>query len=218
MPEVEETLAGWHFAGHTLRDGTPLPKAGEILPEIVDPVPCVRGYHASVRAIDALGYAPGAFVARVELRGEIVPHGDSTDKHAASVRVGLTDYIDATDVLLSFARQCALDVIEIWDAPPVVVQFLTTGRKDLRHAARGASAAAGDAGWGASAAVWAAARTAVWAAAWNTTWDAAWVAASAAMDAASAAAWNASAAASAAAREAQNALLERNLKDLLGIA
>ena len=80
------TIEGWHFASDTLRDGSPLPRAGDVSAVIADPMPCIRGWHASDRAIDALSYAPGPYVARVRLLGEIVAHGDPTDKHAASQR------------------------------------------------------------------------------------------------------------------------------------
>ena len=58
-----------------------------------------------------------------------------------------------------FACQCALDVIHLWNAPPIVKRYLKTGNEKLR-------AAAGDAAWAAAgAAAWAAARAAARAAA-----------------------------------------------------
>ena len=57
-----------------------------------------------------------------------------------------------------FACQCALDVIHLWNAPPIVKRYLKTGNEKLR-------AAAGDAAWAAAgAAAWAAARAAAGAA------------------------------------------------------
>ena len=62
-----------------------------------------------------------------------------------------------------FARQCALDVIHLWNAPPIVKRYLKTGNEKLRAAAWDAAwDAAGDA---AGDAAWAAARAAAWAAA-----------------------------------------------------
>ena len=86
---------------------------------------------------------------------------------------------DATEPLRSFARQCALDVIHLWDAPAVVRQYLETGDESLRDAARYAARAAA---WDAARdAAWDAARDAAWAAAWDAAraaaWDAAWDAA-----------------------------------------
>ena len=63
-----------------------------------------------------------------------------------------------------FACQCALDVIHLWDAPPIVKKYLKTGNEKLRAAAMDAAwAAAGDAAW---AAARDAARDAAGAAAW----------------------------------------------------
>ena len=52
-----------------------------------------------------------------------------------------------------FARECALDVIHLWDAPPIVKKYLETGDEKLRAAA-----------WAAAWAARAAARAAAWAA------------------------------------------------------
>lgn len=102
-------------------------------------------------------------VARVRLHGSVIPHGDPTDKYAASNRVGLSDYHDADDVLRAFACRCALDVAHRWDPPTVVMQYLQ-GDDTARAAARGAArAAARAAAW---AAAWVAARAAARGAAW----------------------------------------------------
>jgi hypothetical protein len=62
-------------------------------------------------------------------------------------------------MLRDFARQCALDVVHLWDCPPIVKEYLTTGDESLWAAAR-------DAAWAAAwAAAWDAARAAAWAAA-----------------------------------------------------
>ena len=69
-----------------------------------------------------------------------------------------------------FGCQCALDVIHLWDAPPVVKKYLKTGDESLRAAAW---AAAGDAARAAAgAAAGDAARAAAWAAAWAAAGDA----------------------------------------------
>jgi hypothetical protein len=73
-------LQAWHFTTDTLRDGRPIPSAGEWL-ECVGPlVPGRKGLHGSERLIDALRYAPGLRLHRVELDGEIhaashIPYG-----------------------------------------------------------------------------------------------------------------------------------------------
>ena len=64
---------------------------------------CENGMHASLRALDALQYAPSAIVCRVELSGEIV-EGD--DKLCARHRKVLA-MADATKTLHEFACWCA---------------------------------------------------------------------------------------------------------------
>ena len=149
--------AWWFSAAATLPndDGRPV-VLGETL--TVDPakvVPCKFGLHASASAFDALQYAPGPILWRVELGGKIVPHGDPVDKYAASERTAIAGGIDVSPLLWEFARKCALGVLHLWDAPQVVRDYLT-GDESLR-------AAAWDA---ASAAAWDAASAAAWAAAW----------------------------------------------------
>jgi len=214
----------WHFLASgpdgqpVLRDGRPL-VVGQWYEHDGPLVMCESGYHASVLALDALGYAPGAFVSLCEVDGTI-EYG--TDKLVATRRRALWCY-DATEVLRLFARQCALDVADLWEMPDIVRQYLETGDESIR-------AAAWDAAWDAaraeSASPWAA-NAAAWGAAWAATnyADASVAASAAARDAARSAAnavaryaaWGtpnyaaASAAASTAARNTQNATLESML-------
>ncbi len=182
----------WHFLRlkdgvPVLRDGvTPAPALGEWLDHPGPVRICESGLHASWRVIDALKYLEweGAVACLVEVEGVAA---EQDDKLACSRR-RIVAIADADDILRTFAREQALLVIHLWDAPPVVREFLETGREDLRAAAW---AAARDAAW-------AAARAAAWAAAW----DAAWAAARAA---ARAAAWDA---AWAAAHQSASDLLE----------
>lgn len=181
-------MKAWHFHnGSTLRDGRPLPKVGETIVHDGEPILCVQGLHASIRPLDALRYAPGAWVDRVEVGGTVV-HGD--DKLVATERTTLWR-LDATDVLRRFVRRCALDVAHLWDAPEVVVKYLKTGDTSLRVAAEKAVGDAAQdaervAAWDAAQAsvratcytddhtVFAAgARYAAWAAAWAAARDAA---------------------------------------------
>lgn len=94
----------WHFSGPTLRDGSPLPAVGVRLPWIDDIKPCRSGYHASIRPIDALRYAPGPYVAQVRLHGAMIEHGDPVDKIVAQSRECVTAYVDVTDTLRAFSR------------------------------------------------------------------------------------------------------------------
>ncbi len=167
----QEVLTAFHFVADTLRDGRPVPADGELLVHDGEVRLCAQGLHASIDAFDALQYAPGNTLCLVELTGTIV-RGD--DKVAASER-RIIKRIDAEPLMREFARWSALQVIELWDAPDVVRQYLTTGDESLRDAAQAA----------ARAAAWAAARDAAWAAALP-----------ASRDAARAAAWDAARAAS----------------------
>lgn len=95
-------MEAWHF----LRDdgctgyGALRPTVGETLKVSGRIVPCLNGLHASVRALDALQYAPGSLLCRVELSGSIVEHNG--DKVVAPKRKILWMY-DASSVLHSFA-------------------------------------------------------------------------------------------------------------------
>ncbi len=161
---------------------------GETLTVEGEIVPCERGLHASASAYDALMYAPGPLLWRVELGGTIVAHGDPVDKFAASKRTTLAGGIDVTAALREFARWCALQVIHLWDAPDVVRQYLETGDESLRAAAAGA---AGAAAWDAAREARTAAAGAAGAAAWAAAREARDAAAGAARAAAGAAAWEA---------------------------
>lgn len=190
---MTDPILAWHFVSGplpgVLRDGCPVPADGEWLEHKGEIVPCESGLHASVRAIDALRYAPGQIVCRVELDGEIVKH--DSDKIVGRRRRVLWR-ADAGDVLRAFACDRAMSVASLWGMPDVVRQYLTTCDPSLRDAAWGvASAAARAASAAAKAAAWAAA----WAASdvsWGAASAAAWgVASAAASAAAMAAAWDA---------------------------
>jgi hypothetical protein len=186
----------YHFTSDKLRDGRPIPAIGEWLTYDGEVKICVSGLHASADPFDALQYAPGHMLHKVVLKG-VVERQD--DKVVARSRKILAT-IDATELLRRFARQQALSVIHLWDAPPIVKEYLETRDERLQAAAAGA---ARDAAWAARAAANAAAEAA-WAAA-NAAAGAAWAAANAAAKAARAAAWAARAAARAAAWAARAA-------------
>jgi hypothetical protein len=151
---MDKYARAYHFVGDTLRDGRPVPANGEWLTHDGDCVICESGLHASRDPLDALQYAPGSILCLVDC-GQI--EGEQNDKFVCRKR-RIVARFDATTMLREFARKCALDVLHLWDAPPVVREYLETGGEDIRAAAR--------------------------AAAWDAAWDAAWAAA---MDAAMAA-------------------------------
>lgn len=133
-------MLAYHFTGERLHNGQPIPGIGEWLVHDGPIVPCESGLHASEHPYDALGYAPGPMLHLVELEGDLVEHNG--DKWVGRQRRILAS-IDATGLLGEFARWCAWQVIDLWEAPPVVRTYLTTGDPVVR-------AAAGEAAWAAT--------------------------------------------------------------------
>ena len=207
-------MKAWHFVGDTLRDGRPIPDDGVKLVHEGKLEMCVSGLHASLEPFDALRYSPGNFLCYVECEGEIIYGNDKVDCTERTI----IKRMDVESLLWKFAREQALSVIHLWDAPNVVKEYLETGNEGLRAAAWSAARAAAkyaakDAARDAArAAAKYAARDAARAAAKYAAKDAArdaakYAAKDAARDAARAAAWAAAkdaawAAASAAARDA----------------
>ena len=109
---------------------------------------CHSGLHASRRILDAVNYAPGPILCRVECNGDVI---EEDDKLVCRRRTYLA-VVDASEMLCKFARLCAQDVVDKWDTPSVVREYLRTGDEELRAAARAAS-------WAAS---WDAAKAASW--------------------------------------------------------
>jgi hypothetical protein len=170
-------MKAWHFTGATLRDGRPIPPVGEWLIHEGEAEMCVSGLHASVRILDALNYAPGTAIHRVECDDIVEQQGDKLLCRCRKITASLTEE-QGEKILREFARYCARSVLHLWEAPDVVKRYLRTGDESLRAAA-----------W---AAAWDAARAAAWDAARAAAWDAARAAAGdAAWDAARAAAWDA---------------------------
>ena len=180
--ESAPEIIGWHFASDKLRDDRPLPKKGETLTHTGDVVACpddddlirgAGGLHASVRALDALKHAPGFRVARVRLSGTVVAHGSPVDKHAASERTNLTDYVDARAVVVAWAFAVAdhavrVDAVAALRAAAGVESMPRAKRKSLLAAAESLEKLptidSRTAAWAARDAAVAAASTAAWAA------------------------------------------------------
>ena len=186
---MSKPVLAYHFTdGYHLRDGQPLEMGREYVFD-GEPEMCVRGYHASRNVFDALEYAPGATLSRVECR-EVT---EECDDKIVCRRRRVIATIDATKILRRFARLCAFDVIHLWDAPEIVIRYLKTGDESIRDAARAAArdaanAAARPAEWNAAMAAarsigprsigrdaaMAAARDAAMSAAMSAAWAAAW--------------------------------------------
>src|SRR3990167_2927526 len=123
---------------------------------------CAHGMHASTHALDALSYAPGPVVCRVELLGERL---DYKDKSCARARRVLW-IADATTILHEFACTVATDALHLAEARGARVHphswaAIETKRRWLRGEATDAELHA------AQSAAWSAARSAAWSAAWG---------------------------------------------------
>jgi hypothetical protein len=155
-------MKAWHFVGGTLRDGRPVPVDGEWLVHDGPVVICESGLHASVDVWDALRYAPGPVLCRVDVGGVVL---EGIDKIVASRR-RIVERVDLANDLRRFACDEALRAAHLWDMPDVVRDYLTTRDDSLREAAAEAARSA----WAFSAAdatadaAKAAGRAAAWAA------------------------------------------------------
>jgi hypothetical protein len=189
-------MLAWHF----LRDDQRLSYPPHTLVEVgqkmtVEPPLelCRWGLHASKRALDALGYAPGIIACRVELSGEIL---EDDDKVCATERTVLS-MIDATNILHEFACWCAEQALlrereagqkpnpRIWAAieakrkwlrGEITDSELETAKDAARDAAKTAAVAAAYTAWAAAYAADQTARAAAWEAAWDAAREAAWTA------------------------------------------
>ena len=134
-------IEAWHFVNDTLRDGQPVPADGETLVHDGKLRLCLSGLHASEDILDALGYAPGHTICRVQCGG-VVERGD--DKLVCSERTILWR-VDGSELLLEFARWSALQVVHLWEPPDVVLNYLKTGDESIRAASQAAALVASQA-------------------------------------------------------------------------
>jgi hypothetical protein len=217
---VNKSVLGWWFAASDVLpngDGRAV-VVGETLTVQGTPVLCDHGLHACRRVIDTLNYAPGEFLYRVRVGGQVV-HGD--DKMVGTERTALWR-IDATRALRLFGCDVAEMALKAerkagrephkdsWDVVAVMRRWIDGKATDAERSAAWSAAwsaaeiaarsaarsAAGSAAWSAA---WSAARSAAWSAAWNAAWSAA-----------GSAAWNA---AGSAARSAAERLLLRRIRE-----
>ena len=103
----------WHFSLQAM-PGSALPVAGQRLHTIDNPVADGRGWGGSIYPLDALNYArlvyTGCHVAIRELSGTLRSNGI---QYFASDCTMVTGYVDVRDVLVRFARYCALDALRV---------------------------------------------------------------------------------------------------------
>lgn len=133
--KVKPINLGYHFTKDTLRDGSPIPPIGEWLEHKGDVKLCRSGLHFSRDPFDALSYAPGTLLHLVEV-DDIVEEDKSK---GVCRRRKIIATINAENLLRECARKWALDVIDKWDAPDVVVKWLKTGDESLRSVAYSAA-------------------------------------------------------------------------------
>src|SRR5574337_381561 len=100
MARVVNPILAWHFVGDKLRDGSPVPDDGVWLEHGGPLIMCESGLHASRDPFDALRYAPGPILCRVECGGIVF---EEKDKLVCSQR-RIIARKDATEGLRYFAR------------------------------------------------------------------------------------------------------------------
>ena len=88
------TNLAWHFVGATLRDGRPIPPDGEWLVHDGPLVLCHSGLHCSIDPFDALSYAPGPVLCRVEYGGEVSDMTNAITTTSLAVHPVLVDRLD----------------------------------------------------------------------------------------------------------------------------
>ena len=105
--KAKKVLA-WHWTdGRKLRDGQPL-VVGKLYKHDGPLVMCESGYHASVDIVDALGYAPGFTVSRVECSGEI----ESQDDKMVCTRRKVLWTVNARRAVLAWSVRVATDTVK----------------------------------------------------------------------------------------------------------
>lgn len=150
-----ERIEAWHFLpADRMTRFEPRQKVevGTVLTVGCKPELCERGLHASVRAIDALGYAPGPIACRVRVWGDVVLGGD---KIAGTHRECMA-MVDATNVLHEFSCNVAEAALLLADV---------TDDRSWRAVEAKRAWMRGEIDDVSMAAAWAAARAAAWEAA-----------------------------------------------------
>lgn len=192
-------MLGWHFLRNDSRlgyDDGRLVTSGKTytVPKDRALELCRYGMHASRRIIDALRYAKGCIVCRVELSDAIIAGKDKAVAYSRRVLWML----DATRVLHEFACRCVEDAIALVDNPDLRSMAAIAAKRawlsgkmsagELAAAQDAALDAALDA-WGAQDAAWVATQAAARAAGWDALTAAQAAVRAAALDAAQTSAW-----------------------------
>jgi hypothetical protein len=132
----------WHFlpADKCLRygDGRKVEVGSTLTVPETTVALCSGGLHASEDILDALKYAPGAVLCKVILGGKVI---EGRDKVVASERT-VVAMLDATEVLIQYTKWNALQVVSLWNASEIVLEYLHSGYVEGLPLRRNASAAA----------------------------------------------------------------------------
>jgi len=106
-------IQGYHFHnGKTLRDGRPLPDRGVWLVHNGPVVLCQNGFHQSRHPWDALQYAPGNYLSKTVLRGDII---EGEDKDVGRERM-IVATVNAERLLHEYGCWCAEQCLPVWEA------------------------------------------------------------------------------------------------------
>lgn len=130
-------LNAWHFARDDRRlghgDGREIIEGGELWVDGEIKL-CYAGLHWCRRPIDAINYASGNVICKVEPLGEIF---EDNDKGVSQGRKVLW-MSDCSEMLTEFERLVALDLIKMsgWSPRPVIKKYLETGDERIRSDAK----------------------------------------------------------------------------------
>jgi len=111
-----KAMKAWHFIRNDRRLGygdNRIVKTGRTHSVSGDICPCRNGMHGSKRIIDALGYARGNIICRVDITGDII---EDDDKMAGRNRRVIW-MRDVTNILHEFACRCAEDALKLVPKP-----------------------------------------------------------------------------------------------------
>ena len=106
MIDTADPIVAWHFIRNDfkLRYGDDRTvRRGEVLCVTGEPKMCNNGMHGSLRALDALRYAPGTIVCRTVHSGLLIFGGDKLVSQCREV----VWMADATEAIVVFAKWCA---------------------------------------------------------------------------------------------------------------
>lgn len=131
--EMTDKVLGWYFLGNPLLDDGPLMPDGVAVTVEGDGASFEKGLHGCEQLIHASRHAGvnSNILCRTEHSGNIVRY---RYMFTSSTRTVLWR-LNVDDVLMAFARKCALEVSHLWEMPGIVRRYLETGDETLREEA-----------------------------------------------------------------------------------